>query len=57
MDDKVLRLLKVFDTFTDAQRKEFVESLSGYQIKTNIRSQVLKVSMGPLPTPCPYCGK
>ena len=60
MDDKVRRLLKTFDTLSLAQKKEFLDDVKGFEIQGRLSESVqreLKVSMGPLPGPCPYCGK
>jgi hypothetical protein len=60
MDNTVRRNLKVFNLLTVEQKKEFLESIEGYQVKGKLEEGVRKelgVSMGPLPGVCAYCGK
>ena len=60
MDDKVRRLLKVFETLTESQKKEFLRILQGYESKGRLDESVqkdLSITLGPLGGVCPYCGK
>lgn len=60
MDDKVRRAIRVFGTLTDAQKRELLKSIKGYEEKGRLDESVRKeegMIMGPLGGPCPYCGK
>jgi len=60
MDEKVIRLFRVFETFTADQKREVLAGLRGYEVRgmweEGLRKS-LNVSMGPLAGKCNYCGK
>ncbi|UWU68208.1 hypothetical protein [Bradyrhizobium sp. NC92] len=60
MDDKVKRTLKAFEALSDAEKADFLEVLKGFETRGRLHESIrkdLKISMGPLPGACPYCGR
>ncbi len=60
MDGKVVRALKVFQTLTEEQKREFLRSLKGFEERGRLDEKVQKdmnLILGPVSGSCPYCGK
>ncbi|HEV2604998.1 MAG TPA: hypothetical protein VGU24_15180 [Microvirga sp.] len=60
MDNKVARALRVFETLTEEQKREFLRSLRGFEERGRLDERVQKdisLIMGPVSGSCPTCGR
>lgn len=63
MDEKIQRIMNVYETLTSAQKKELMEELKKRNQSRIINESLGRVEkghtvvMGPLSGKCPYCGR